>query len=172
MDRKEAIAQELPQLRRYARALLSDPVEADDLVQDCVVRALERIGQWHAGDSPRRWLFAIMHNLLVDQNRARRRRLSTTQLDADWKGNTAELSRQMDSMIFADVVMALQALPVEQREALVLVGIEGFNYQDAATALGVPIGTLMSRLGRGRSQLRALLGGSPQGPGKIVSVKR
>ncbi len=172
MDRKEAIAQELPQLRRYARALLSDPVEADDLVQDCIVRALEKIEQWRANESPRLWLFAIMHNLLVDQNRARGRRPSTTQLDADWKGDTAELPRQVDKLIVADVATALQALPEERREALVLVGVEGFSYQDAATALGVPVGTLMSRLGRGRAQLRALLGGSAQESGKIVSVKR
>ncbi len=172
MERKEAIARELPHLRRYARVLLYDPVEAEDLVQDCVVRALEKIEQWRANESPRLWLFAIMHNLFVDQNRARRRRPLTAPLGAGGKDDPAELPRQVDTMIVADVVTALQALPEERREALVLVGVEGFSYQDAATALGVPVGTLMSRLGRGRAQLRALLGHGPQASAKIVSVKR
>ena len=171
MDRKEAIAQELPRLRRYARALLRDPSEADDLVQDCVARALERIAQWREDDDPRRWLFTIMHNVFIDQGRARRRRTRTAQVTALSPGEAFDPPRQVDRLIFADVMDALQELPDDRREALVLVGVEGMSYRDAANMLGVPVGTLMSRLGRGRAQLRALLGENGRQPGHLRSVE-
>ncbi|HSM19840.1 MAG TPA: sigma-70 family RNA polymerase sigma factor [Hyphomicrobiales bacterium] len=170
LDRKSAIAQELPRLRRYARALLRDPSEADDLVQDCVTRALEKIAQWRE-DEPRRWLFAIMHNLFVDQSRARRRQSQMAQVSALAPGEAHEPPRQLDRLVFADVMDALQALPEDRREALVLVGVEGMSYRDAAAVLGVPVGTLMSRLGRGRAQLRALIGENGGRPGHLRSVE-
>ncbi len=172
VDRREAIAQELPGLRRYARALLRDPDAADDLVQDCLARAIERIAQWRLDESPRRWLFAIMHNLFVDQSRARRRQPPTASLDTGATGQVAEPPGQMDNLIFAEVVAALQALPDDRREALILVGIEGMSYRDAADVLGVPVGTLMSRLGRGRIQLRGLLGDGPRRSSNLMSVKQ
>jgi RNA polymerase sigma-70 factor (ECF subfamily) len=171
LDRKAAIAQELPCLRRYARALLRDPSEADDLVQDCVARALERIAQWREDDDPRRWLFAIMHNLFIDQGRARRRRTEMAQVTALSPGEAFDPPRQLDRLVFADVMDALQELPEDRREALVLVGVEGLSYRDAASVLGVPVGTLMSRLGRGRAQLRALIGDNGRRPGNLRSVE-
>ena len=171
MDRKAAIAQELPRLRRYARALLRDASEADDLVQDCVARALEKIGQWREGDNPRRWLFAIMHNLFIDHGRARRRQTQMAQVTALAPGEAYEPPRQLDRLIFAEIMDALQALPEERREVLILIGVEGLSYRDAASVLGVPVGTLMSRLGRGRAQLRALLGESAPRPGHLRSVE-
>lgn len=170
MDRKAAIAQELPRLRRYARALLRDPGAADDLVQDCVARALERIGQWREDDNPRRWLFAIMHNLFVDQSRTRRRQSRMAQVAALAPGEAFEPPRQLDGLIFADIMEALHELPDDRRAALLLVGVEGLSYRDAAFVLGVPVGTLMSRLGRGRTQLRALLEERTPRPGHLRSV--
>jgi len=158
MDRKAAIAQELPRLRRYARALLRDASEADDLVQDCVARALERIAQWREDDEPRRWLFAIMHNLFVDRGRAQQRRDRAAQVMPLNPDDAADPPRQLDRLMVADVLEALQELPDDRREAIVLVGVEGMSYRDAAAVLGVPVGTLMSRLSRGREQLRALIG--------------
>lgn len=170
MNRQQAIAAELPRLRRYSRALLRDPAEADDLVQDCLARALGKIDQWREGESPRRWLFTILHNLYVDRARARKRRPQETSIH-DFHG--ARLSTepdQMERMAFQDVVEALQAIPADRREALVLVGIEGMSYRDAAQVLGIPVGTLMSRLGRGRQQLRSLLSDSADGRGHLRSV--
>ncbi|MDP2620879.1 MAG: sigma-70 family RNA polymerase sigma factor [Hyphomicrobiales bacterium] len=171
MDRKAAIAQELPRLRRYARALVRDPGEADDLVQDCIARALERIAQWREGEEPRRWLFAIMHNLFIDQGRARRRRTEMAQVTAISAAEAFDPPRQLDRLHVADVLDALEALPDDRREALVLVGVEGMSYRDAAAVLGVPVGTLMSRLGRGRAQLRELIGENARRPGQLRSVE-
>ncbi|MHA1158864.1 MAG: RNA polymerase sigma factor [Alphaproteobacteria bacterium] len=172
MSRKDAIARELPHLRRYARALVRDPVAADDLVQDCVLRGLEKIAQWQVEESPRLWLFTIMHNLFVDQARAHQRR-SPAVLPAEHIARSdSEQPRQVDQMIVNDVVSALQVLPPERREAVVLVGVEGFSYRDAAAVMGVPVGTLMSRLARGRAQLRTALGESPGGGENVVSMKR
>jgi RNA polymerase sigma-70 factor (ECF subfamily) len=170
VNRKQAIAAELPRLRRYSRALLRDPAEADDLVQDCLARALARIDQWREGESPRRWLFTILHNLYVDRTRARARRPEETPInDLHGAGLGAEPD-QMERVAFQEVLAALQAIPAERREALVLIGIEGMSYRDAAEVLAIPVGTLMSRLGRGRQQLRALLSDAPDGRGHLRSV--
>ena len=171
MDRKAAIAQELPRLRRYARALLRDASEADDLVQDCVARALEKIGQWRDDDNPRRWLFTIMHNLFVDQDRARRRRTQIAQAAALAPGEAFEPPRQLNQLILGEIMDALHELPDDRREAVLLVGVEGLSYRDAAAALGVPVGTFMSRLGRGRAQLRAMLGESAPRPGQAGHLR-
>ena len=150
MDRTKAIAQEIPHLRRYARALLRDSEEADDLVQDCIERALARLHQWRERQSPRQWLFTIMHNLYVDEVRKRQRRTSGPVLTVIDSDQLAAEPRQLAHLETKDVLAALHALPDERRAALVLVGVEGFNYREAAAVLGVPVGTLMSRLARGR----------------------
>lgn len=170
MNRKQAIAAELPRLRRYSRALLRDPAEADDLVQDCLARALARIDQWREGESPRRWLFTILHNLYVDRTRARARRPEETPINDLHGARLGAEPDQMERVAFQDVLAALQAIPAERREALVLIGIEGMSYRDAAEVLAIPVGTLMSRLGRGRQQLRALLSDAPDGRGHLRSV--
>ncbi len=171
MDRKKAIAREIPHLRRYARALFRDPDEADDLVQDCLERALARLHQWRDRDSPRQWLFTIMHNLYVDEVRKRQRRPSGPALRVIDGDPLAEGPRQLAHLETRDVLAALHALPHERRAALVLVGVEGFNYRDAAAVLGVPVGTLTSRLARGREQLRATLDGDVRPAANIRSLK-
>ena len=171
MGRKKAIAREIPHLRRYARALLRESAEADDLVQDCIKRALARLHQWRDRDSPRQWLFTIMHNLHVDEVRKRQRQASSPALTIIDGDPLAEKPRQQLHLETKDVLAALHALPDERREALVLVGVEGFNYRDAAAILGIPVGTLTSRLARGREQLRAMLDGDGLPAANIRSLK-
>jgi RNA polymerase sigma-70 factor (ECF subfamily) len=160
----------LPRLRRYARALTGRREDADDLVQDTLERAWSRAGLWGGVTDMRAWLFSIMHNLSVD--RARRPRLDAVPLGDD----TPEVPvppAQFERLVVHDLQAALMRLPVEQREVLLLVALEDMSYADAASTLGIPVGTVMSRLSRGRERLRMLLDGGAQGdaPGDAVRLK-
>jgi RNA polymerase sigma factor (sigma-70 family) len=146
----------IPRLRRYARALVGDPAAADDLVQDTVERGWSRIAEWRRDREMRAWLFGIMHNLHVDALRARR--LQTTALIDDMP-EPAQASNPAAGLEVRDMQAALDLLPVEQREILLLVGLEGMSYDQVAAALGMPLGTVMSRLSRGREKLRTLMEG-------------
>lgn len=152
-----AILAELPRLRRYARAMLGDRAAADDLVQDTLERAWSRIAQWRAGSDLRAWLFGIMHNLRVDQ--LRRNGLPTTSLDEEEVAEVPVRPTQSDSLEVMDLESALRQLPDEQREVLLLVALEEMSYADIAASLGIPIGTVMSRLSRGRERLRVVMDG-------------
>lgn len=152
-----AILAELPRLRRYARAMLGDRAAADDLVQDTLERAWSRIAQWRQGSDLRAWLFGIMHNLRVDQ--LRRGGLSTTLLDEDEVADVPVRPTQSDLLEVMDLETALRQLPDEQREILLLVALEEMSYADIAALLGIPIGTVMSRLSRGRERLRLVMEG-------------
>lgn len=156
-EKKEAILAEIPALRRYARALLRDADAADDLVQDCLERALKRLDNWQSGETPRRWLFTLMHHLFIDEMRKagrRSRTLSAVQVETE---NVAVAPAQLDALDSRDVLDALQELSPERRSAIVLVAVEGMTYAEAATVLDVPTGTLMSRIARGREELRGIL---------------
>jgi RNA polymerase sigma factor (sigma-70 family) len=153
----------IPRLRRYARALLGGRADADDLVQDTVERGWDKLDSWRRGSDMRAWLFGIMHNLHVDHQR--RPTLPTEPLDAldDGKlpastpdGNTAE-----GRLALRDMDSALQQLPPEQREILLLVALEEMTYDEVAAALNIPMGTVMSRLSRARERLRLLMQGRP-----------
>jgi RNA polymerase sigma-70 factor (ECF subfamily) len=146
----------IPRLRRYARALVGDRGGADDLVQDTVERGWRRIAEWRRDGEMRAWLFGIMHNLHVDQLRARR--LQTTTLDEETP-QPAEAVDHSAGLEIRDMEAALTLLPVEQREILLLVGLEGMTYDQVAGALGLPLGTVMSRLSRGREKLRTFMEG-------------
>jgi RNA polymerase sigma-70 factor (ECF subfamily) len=151
-----SILTEIPRLRRYARALLGDRAAADDLVQDTLERAWSRWSTWRAGTDLRAWLFSIMHNLRVDQ--LRRPGLSTRAIEEE----DAEVSvrpTQTDELELLDVDSALRQLPDEQREVLLLVALEGMSYEGIAAMLGIPLGTVMSRLSRGRERLRSIMDG-------------
>jgi RNA polymerase sigma-70 factor (ECF subfamily) len=154
-EKRTAILAEIPRLRRYARALLRDREAADDLVQDCLERALTRLENWRTGESPRRWLFTIMHHLFVDQTRKVKRRSETMPIEAAQE--MASPATQVENLASREILEALQAISPERRAALVMVAIEGFSYAEAAETLGIPAGTLMSRISRGREDLRALL---------------
>nr|WP_316642024.1 sigma-70 family RNA polymerase sigma factor [uncultured Roseateles sp.] len=146
----------LPRLRRYARALAGNRDDADDLVQDTLERAWSRAGLWRGVADMRAWLFAIMHNLHVDG--VRRPRPTTVDLDEDFL-EFATLPTQGERLDVLDLQAALDLLPVEQKEILLLVALEDMAYADVAATLGIPVGTVMSRLSRGRERLRALMEG-------------
>lgn len=162
-----AILAEIPRLRRYARALLGDRAAADDLVQDTLERAWRRLAQWRAGSDLRAWLFSIMHNLRVDQ--LRRPVLPTQALDDD--GDQApSRPTQSDQLELLDLEAALRQLPDEQRAVLLLVALEEMSYAEVAAALDIPLGTVMSRLSRGRERLRQIMDGRQ--PGANLRVVR
>lgn len=153
------IVAQIPHLRRYARALVGDRTLAEDLVQDCLERAWSRLHLWREGSNLRTWLFAIMHNLYANNIRSLSHRPRLALLD-DAATNAPTRATQEDGLEVASLNEALQRLPEEQRAVILLVGLEELSYQEAAAALGIPIGTVMSRLHRGRERLRALLTGS------------
>jgi len=153
----------LPRLRRYARALLGDRSEADDLVQDTVERGWSRLSSWRRNSDMRPWLFSIMHNLHVD--RLRRGAPEMVELSEELHLAAAPSSR----LEMRDMEAALALLPPEQREVLLLVALEEMSYQEVAATLGIPPGTVMSRLSRGRERLRLLMLGHPlPAPLKVV----
>ena len=157
MDDAADIATHIPRLRRYARALTGDITTADDLVQDTLERAWRRLALWRSGSDMRAWLFTIMHNIFVNQLRAApHKQTQTTELAALDLSVTAP---QEDRLILRDLNKALGNLSHDQREVVLLVGLEQMSYEEAAKVLGIPIGTVMSRLSRGRDQLRAMMSG-------------
>jgi RNA polymerase sigma-70 factor (ECF subfamily) len=156
-ERGKAIVAEIPRLRRYARALLRNREGADDLVQDCLERALLRLDNWRTDESPRRWLFTIMHHLFVDQMRKKNRRGEAAMLTLDHDEALATPASQLGDVASREVLDTLDAIAPERKAALLLVAVEGFSYAEAATILGVPAGTLMSRIARGREELRGLI---------------
>lgn len=161
-----AILAEIPRLRRYARALLGERAAADDLVQDTLERAWSRLSQWRAGSDMRAWLFGIMHNLRVDQ--LRRPGLPTHSID-EGDFDLPTRPTQADKLEVRDIESALSCLPDEQREVLLLVALEEMPYAEIALTLGVPVGTVMSRLSRGRERLRTIMdGGQPATKLRVV----
>ncbi len=158
-DHESPIAQHITRLRRYARALTGDRNAADDLVQDTLERALSRLHLWREGSDLRAWLFTIMHNIYVNQTRSRMRHLLES---LDEPSADALQAREPDWAELRDIDDALARLPAEQRAVLLLVGLEQFTYEEAARVLDIPLGTVMSRLSRGRDRLRLVLAGVPK----------
>ena len=157
----------VPRLRRYARALVGNRDDADDLVQDTLERALVKSALWHGVADMRAWLFSMMHNLHVDG--IRRPRLHTVVLD-DETPEVPVAPTQAERLEVLDLQAALGWLPVEQREIILLVALEDMSYADVAATLGIPIGSVMSRLSRGRERLRSLMDGRPD-PVRLKVVK-
>ena len=166
-DRGSLIELEIPRLRRFAGALTRDPDWADDLVQDCVERALTRWESWRGDGTLRAWMFAILHNLYA--NNARRRGRSRALFSsAEGLPEPAVAARQADAVSLRDLDRALGKLPGEQRQVLLLVGLEGFSYAEVAAIIDVPIGTVMSRLSRGRERLRGLMAAEARPGGPVL----
>ena len=161
------IIEQIPHLRRYARALLGDPAAADDLVQDCLERAWSRAHLWRRGNI-RGWLFTIMHNVNINTQRRARRAPPMSSLDLPGADAGVRPSQE-DRLAVSAISAAVAALPTDQREALLLIGLEEFSYAEAARVLGIPIGTVMSRLHRGRERLRQTLAG--QGTPTLRRIK-
>jgi RNA polymerase sigma-70 factor (ECF subfamily) len=164
------VEHEIPRLRRYARALTRDSNRADDLVQDTLVRGLAKAHLWQPGTDIRAWLFTIMHNQHVNNVRRVQREGATVDVDqvASTLVATADptASRQL-----SELDRALGHLSKGQREVVLLVGLEGMSYDEAAKILRVPIGTIRSRLGRAREALRLLMG-IDEGTKRVERVER
>jgi RNA polymerase sigma-70 factor (ECF subfamily) len=157
----------IPRLRRYAHALTGTREAADDLTQDTLERAWRKRSLWQPGTDLRAWLFTVMHNVYVNGVRSAR---STESLDEIGPAADAVLSMQggpaADSgVVLGELKAALGQLTPEQREVVLLVGLEQLSYAEAATVLAIPIGTVMSRLARGRERLRQLLDTGARAPG-------
>jgi len=146
----------VPALRRYARALTRDTDRADDLVQDCLERALAKRGLFRPRGPVRAWLFTILVNLHRNSLRGARRRGEVVDIDAVPEPSVPP--PQLGHLALAELDRAIGTLPLEQKEALLLVTLEGLAYGEAATILDIPLGTLMSRLGRARATLKTLTG--------------
>ncbi|AVF03993.1 MULTISPECIES: sigma-70 family RNA polymerase sigma factor [Devosia] len=157
----------VPALRRYARALTRNIDHADDLVQDCLERAISRRGLFRPSGPMRPWLFTILVNLHRNARRSEQRR--GPHLDADSLPDLGTPAPQHSHLALAELSRAIDGLPLEQKETLLLVTLEGMAYAEAASILDIPLGTLMSRLGRARANLR-LSTGEAQEP-HLRSVK-
>jgi RNA polymerase sigma-70 factor, ECF subfamily len=155
------IEEEIPRLRRYARALTRDVNAADDLVQDCLTRALSKVHLWQAGTDLRAWLFTILHNQYVNHVRRAVREGSAVGL-SDSEPMLMTSPSQGKRLELRDLERAIAKLPEEQRSVLLLVGLEGMRYEEVAAVLEVPVGTIRSRLSRGRELLRQLMGMAPE----------
>ena len=159
MPRFDIVGQ-LGSLRRYARSLTRDSTDAEDLVHDALVRAYERRATFRSGGNLRAWLLSIVHNAFIDKMRSRRSEAARVE-QAFYLTDASTPAPQEHSVRLAQVREAFFRLPEEQRSALHLVAIEGLSYQQAADASGVPLGTLMSRIGRARAALREMEKAAP-----------
>ena len=153
MNEAERLVELIPRLRRYARALVGDRASADDLVQDTLERAWAKLHLYRRGTDLRAWLFTVMHNVHVNKVRATR---VTDTLDDDLP-ELAQRASQGDALLVRDLDRAIARLPAEQRAVLLLVTLEEMSYEEVARALGIPIGTVMSRLSRAREKLRMMM---------------
>jgi RNA polymerase sigma factor (sigma-70 family) len=166
MSEAQRLVDLIPRLRRYARALVGDRATADDLVQDTLERAWAKLHLYRRGTDLRAWLFTVMHNVHV--NRVRAARLTET-LD-DEMPELAQRAPQGDALLVRDLDRGIARLPAEQRAVLLLVTLEEMSYDEVARTLGIPIGTVMSRLSRAREKLRAMMLGQ-SAPAKLKVIK-
>lgn len=147
----------LPRLRRFAAGLARDRADVDDLCQATIARALDRRTLWQPGTRLDSWMMRIMRNIWIDELRARTRR-SETFVAEEAGASVGGRGGQEEAVALGDIDRALRLLPDEQREAVLLVMVEGYSYKEAAEIVGCPVGTLNSRLVRGRDALLARLG--------------
>lgn len=156
-DFNRRLEREIPRLRRYARALTRNMVLADDLVQETLMRAVQKQHLWDPGTNLRAWLFTIMHNQYVNQVKRIMRDRATTELSECAQSLVATTDPTVSRQL-RELEHALGEIAEEQREVILLVGLEGMSYDQAAAILNIPVGTIRSRLSRGREALRKLLG--------------
>jgi len=169
-DTRHDIEAEIPRLRRYARALMRDVVSADDLVQDCLTRALGKLHLWQEGSDLRAWLFTILHNQYVNYIRRAVREGAVVALN-ETEPMLSRAPQQGRRLELRDLERAIAQLPEEQRSVILLVGLEGMHYEEVAVVLDVPVGTIRSRLSRGREALRRLTGSIPDDRAEAVATE-
>jgi RNA polymerase sigma-70 factor, ECF subfamily len=168
-DFNRLLEEQIPRLRRYARALTRNIERADDLVQDTLVRALAKQHLWQADTNLRAWLFTLMHNQNV--NNVRRGINQGQNIDVEEMSNVlAATTDPTASRQLYELNWALSQLAQEQRQAILLVGLEEFSYEETAAILNVPVGTVRSRLSRGRDQLRRLMNMPARAPAVMEAV--
>jgi len=156
-DFGKLLEEQIPRLRRYARALTHHAPIADDLVQDCLVRAVAKQHLWQPGTDLRAWLFTILHNQHV--NHVRKSSNKGVPVEVEQVAPFLPVEQNaIPSLELRDLRAALAQLAIEQREVILLVGLEGMDYEGTAKVRNVPIGTVRSRLSRGRAELRKLMG--------------
>ncbi len=158
MDLRSRIAAHIPQLRRFARALCGSQALADDLVQDCIERALRKGHLYDETRSLRIWLFTILRNIYISGLRRDGRAMFAKSVDELGPGEGAVRPEQESRLAVEDIAAAIGRLPEDHREVILLVALEDMSYREIAGIIGVPIGTVMSRLSRARASLRASLG--------------
>lgn len=151
------LEEQIPRLRRYARALTRDASRADDLVQDCLYRAIRKRHLFQPETNLRAWLFTMLHNQHVNLIRSSLREGTAVPVE-DVADMLSEPASQGGSLDLRDLDEAMARLPEEQRQVVLLVGLEGLRYEEVATILDVPVGTVRSRLSRAREALRHWLG--------------
>ena len=154
----------IPRLRRYALALTGQRDAADDLVQDALERAWRKRALWQPGSDLRAWLFTVMHNVHVNRVRASHPTEGLDELRADERGaHSAPPGPSGETRVMvSELGHALMRLSDEQREVVLLIGLEQMTYAEAAAVIEVPVGTVMSRLSRGREKLRLMLADAGQ----------
>lgn len=153
----QLIAQEIPRLRRYARFLARNADQADDLVQECLTRAVGNIDRWQPGTNMNAWLLVILHNVFINEVKRRRPVLTSDGAIEQHGGGTS--GGQEERIYLNDVQQAFDRLSTDHKEILLMIAVEGLRYEAAAAILNVPIGTVRSRISRARESLRALLAG-------------
>ena len=161
------LVEEIPALRRYARALCGDFAEADDLVQECLLRAVSRRRLWISHKGMRPWLFTILHNIFANALR-RKTRSPIVDMPDGIQDLLVSSEDPGELCTLSDFEKALRGLSPDQREVLLLVAVEQMSYRQASKITGVPVGTVMSRLSRARSQLRDALDGDV----RVKKIKR
>lgn len=159
-DIHKEIVEVIPNLRAFARSLVNNPAQADDLVQGALTRALANLDKFEAGTNLRAWLFTILRNLYYSDLRKRRREVEDA--DGGYAESLSTQPNQVAALELKDFRAALGKLPTEQREALILIGASGFSYEDAARICDCAVGTMKSRVNRGRARLADLLQIDPQ----------
>jgi RNA polymerase sigma-70 factor (ECF subfamily) len=157
MDFRTQLAGELPYLRRFARALSGDAAVADDLVQDCVERAMNKSHLYDPARPLRAWLYAVLRNLYISSLRRTGRSTVVKTVEDLQYGEGAVAPEQENRLSAGSVTEALDRLAPQHREVIVLVALEEMSYRDVAEILGIPLGTVMSRLSRAREHLRQIL---------------
>lgn len=156
-DLHQEILALVPRLTRYAWVLTRDAVAADDLVHDCLTRAFGKMHLWEQGTDLRAWLFTILHHIHISQTRRNARQRASIELQKSHR-SSAQSPNQTVRLELRDLERALAKLPEEQRLVILLVGLEGMGYDEAASVVNIPVGTVRSRVARGRETLRSVTG--------------
>jgi RNA polymerase sigma-70 factor (ECF subfamily) len=155
-------------LRRYAHMLCRNSADADDLVQEALTKALAAAHTYRSGKDLRAWLFSILHNTFVSQKRQYARRARAARFLDATSGEPETPENQEKHVEARDTLLMMSRLTPDQQSVLLLIAVEGYSYAEAAEVLDIPIGTLMSRLARGREMLRQLMSGEKRNQLRVV----